>query len=202
MKSTVKRIAATAMAAMMALTSTTGAMAAEYYSGSLSIGSRLVRRTATPAPTAEPTPAPEEVTLDETEVLEEVSVSEATVSEATVSEATLSEETLDEAIADEAAAAEETPAPEAETDPEEAPVIDVSKLKVEIFTTQGDAVMLGETITLSCKLTGFEGLTYKVQWQFNDGSGWQDMPEATEETYSFAADEDNVSYSWRLAVSL
>lgn len=197
MKSTVKRIAATAMAAMMALTSTTGAMAAEYYSGSLSIGSRLVRRTATPAPTAEPTPAPEEVTLDETEVLEE-----ATVSEATVSEATLSEATLGEAIADEAAAAEETPAPEAETEPEEAQVIDVSKLKVEIFTTQGDIVMPGEIITLSCKLTGFEGLEYQLQWQFDDGSGWQDMPEATEETYSFAADDTNVSYIWRLAVSL
>ena len=56
MKNTVKRIAATALAAMMALTSTAGAMAAEYYSNSLSVGNRLVRKTETPAPTAEPTP--------------------------------------------------------------------------------------------------------------------------------------------------
>lgn len=149
MKSTVKRIAATALAAMMTLTTTTGTLAAEYYSGPLSIASRLVRCTATPMPTAEPEP------------------------------------TLDEAV------------PVATPEP---PTIDVSKLKVEISTTQGDAVMLGETITLSSVLTGFEGLTYRVQWQFNDGSGWQDMPEATEGTYSFAADEKNVSYSWRLAV--
>ena len=84
MKNNVKRIAATALAAMMALTSTAGAMAAEYYSGSLNIKRRVVLPAATeePAqetvaetaaeptveptvePTAEPAVQPEEVVED------------------------------------------------------------------------------------------------------------------------------------------
>lgn len=56
MKNNMKRIWAMALAVMMIFSMVPGAMAAEYYSGSLSVGGRVK---ATPAPTKAPTPAPE-----------------------------------------------------------------------------------------------------------------------------------------------
>ena len=60
----------------------------------------------------------------------------------------------------------------------------------------------GEEIVLTSKLIGFEGLTYELQWQYNDGKGWKDVEGATEGTYTFEADEENVSFQWRLMVTL
>ena len=80
--------------------------------------------------------------------------------------------------------------------------IDVSQLKVEIATTQGDVVMMGETITLTSVLTGFDGLTYAMQWQYDDGSGWKNVDGATGDSYSFIADDNNIYFQWRLEVAL
>ena len=60
----------------------------------------------------------------------------------------------------------------------------------------------GDIIVLTSKLTGFEGVEYDVQWQYNEGLGWNDVAGATEETYSYTADEENVSYEWRLVVNV
>ena len=46
-----------------------------------------------------------------------------------------------------------------------APAIDVSKLKVEIQSSMGDVIIPGETIVLTSLLTGFEGLSYSLQWR-------------------------------------
>lgn len=80
--------------------------------------------------------------------------------------------------------------------------VDVSQLKVEIATTQGDVVIMGETITLTSVLTGFDGLSYAMQWQCNDGSGWRDVEGATGDSYSFIADDNNINFQWRLEVTL
>lgn len=157
MKSTVKRIAAIVLAAMLALASMGSALAAEYYSGSFSVSSRVIR------PTAEP---------------------------------------IDEATEEPVVEATEEPIVETTPEPAPEPEIDISKLKVEIFTDRSDVMTIGDIITLTSVLTGFEGLTYTLQWQYDDGSGWQDAPDATEATYSFAVDEINACYNWRLAVSL
>lgn len=94
------------------------------------------------------------------------------------------------------------PTPEPTPEPAPEPEIDISQLKVEIFTDRRDVMTIGDIITLTSVLTGFEGLTYTLQWQYDDGSGWQDAPGATEATYSFAVDEINACYNWRLAVTL
>jgi len=73
MMSNMKRIAALVLAVMMVLSMLPGALAAEYFSGSLSVGGRVKR--ATPAPTevpAEATPAPEAPVEPETPVETEV----------------------------------------------------------------------------------------------------------------------------------
>jgi len=99
------------------------------------------------------------------------------------------------------------PAAEPATEPAAEPTvepaqIDVSKLSVEVTSSLEDVVLPGETITLTAKLTGFEGLTYTVQWQYNDGTGWKDVAGANTLTYVYVADESNISNIWRLVVTL
>ena len=102
---------------------------------------------------------------------------------------------------------ETEPAAEPATEPAAEPTvepaqIDVSKLSVEVTSSLEDVVLPGETITLTAKLTGFEGLTYTVQWQYNDGTGWKDVAGANTLTYVYVADESNISNIWRLVVTL
>lgn len=79
--------------------------------------------------------------------------------------------------------------------------IDISKLKVEIFSSMGNCVTEGETVYLTSRLTGFEGIDYTLQWEVNDGSGWKMMEFATEDHYSYEINEENVSWQWRLTVN-
>ena len=290
MKSNMKRIAALVMAVVLVLSMVPGAMAAEYYSGSLSVGGRVKKPTPAPIaepveePTAEPTEEPviEEPVVEPTEepVIEEpveeevpetvfavvyktgedqtamiraeanseservgkayhgdvvivlgeengwynvdangiigwisgkllsfdldaIEAPEAEVEEEVVEEPVeeepVIEETETEATPDEVV---EEPVEEAAEEPTAGPEIDVSKLSVEIFSTMGDIVLPGDTITLTSKLTGFDGLTYTLQWQCDNGSGWADVPGATDGSYSFTADETNINAQWRLEVSL
>ena len=68
MRNNMKRIWAMVLAVMMIFSMASGAMAAEYYSGSLSVGGRVK---ATAAPTKAPTPAPEETKPEPTDELTE-----------------------------------------------------------------------------------------------------------------------------------
>ena len=68
MRKNMKRIWAMVLAVMMVFSMASGAMAAEYYSGSLSVGGRVK---ATAAPTKAPTPAPEETKPEPTDELTE-----------------------------------------------------------------------------------------------------------------------------------
>ena len=59
MRSNMKRIAAMTMAALVAASAVSGAIAAEYSSSTLSVGDRIVWATPVPTPVTEATPAPE-----------------------------------------------------------------------------------------------------------------------------------------------
>ena len=86
---------------------------------------------------------------------------------------------------------ETTPDPEADEEPE---------FKVTIFSSRRTVMAPGETVTLSCKLEGFEGYTVSYQWQYDRGNGFEDVPEATGETYSFEATVEMLAYDWSLLV--
>ena len=130
------------------------------------------------------------------DVVEEEPEEEVTEEEETEEETT-EEETTEEEVTEEETTEEETTEEEISNTE-----IDLTKLKVEIESSLENVAMEGEIIVLTSKLTGFEGLTYTLQWQYNDGKGWKDVEGANGETYSFEADEENVSFQWRLAVSL
>jgi hypothetical protein len=86
---------------------------------------------------------------------------------------------------------ETTPDPEADEEPE---------FKVTIFSSRRTVMAPGEIVTLSCKLEGFEGYTVSYQWQYDRGNGFEDVPEATGETYSFEATVEMLAYDWSLLV--
>ena len=84
-------------------------------------------------------------------------------------------------------------------DAEEAPV--QTAKKVTIFTDRKSTVQPGDTITMTSKLEGFEdcaSVTY--YWMWNRGNGWEDIPGAHDETYSYTATIETLGYSWRLEV--
>ena len=80
---------------------------------------------------------------------------------------------------------------------------EVSAKKVAIFSSRKSRMTLGERVTLSSHLEGFEdceSIAYQWQCDKGDGQGFQDVPGAVEPSYSFSADLDSLSWSWRLKV--
>ena len=77
---------------------------------------------------------------------------------------------------------------------------------VEIFTSRRSVVEMGETIELTSKLTGFteeERAKLTYQWECDkDGDGTFENAdgEANGETYRYQANEDNLTWNWRLTV--
>jgi len=162
---------------------------------------------------AEEMTAPEEEpvmveTVEETPVEEGAEiVAEEPVEVETSSEDEGVEETPAEEIPAEEIPAEEIPVveeiAEEPADEEQTKVeIDYSAMQVIVRTNFENVIMPGDVIELEGVLIGFDGLEYTVQWQYDDGSGWQDVEGANELTYSFGADEENLNYQWRLMVTL
>ena len=120
MKNNMKRIWAITLAVMMIFSMASGAMAAEYYSGSLSVGGRVK---ITPAPTKAPTPAPEatDEPVESIEPTEEVEPTESIepVESIEPTESPEPTESIEPTESPEAPV-EETPLPETEATPEPA----------------------------------------------------------------------------------
>lgn len=75
---------------------------------------------------------------------------------------------------------------------------------VRIYTSQGKVVTEGEIIRLTSELVGFDGLDYTLQWQWDkgEGAGWEDIPDATRDSFTFIASKETIKYSWRLLVNI
>ena len=77
----------------------------------------------------------------------------------------------------------------------------VGDRKVRIFTNRRAVVELGETIELTSVLENFQEddvVTY--QWECDKGNGFEDIPGANADTYSYQANEENLTWNWRLTV--
>ena len=90
---------------------------------------------------------------------------------------------------------EPTPAPS--TAPDETPV---PNFKVTIFSSRRSVMAPGETVTLTCKLEGFEGYETLLQWECDKGNGFEEVEGANGDSYSFAASIETLAYDWRLTV--
>jgi hypothetical protein len=76
---------------------------------------------------------------------------------------------------------------------------EASDKSVEIaYEVMGDDVGVGSQIKLTAVLTGYENPVY--QWQYYDGTSWNDIEGATEESYLLEVTQENCSYNWRVNV--
>jgi hypothetical protein len=76
---------------------------------------------------------------------------------------------------------------------------EASDKSVEIaYEVMGDDVGVGSQIKLTAVLTGYENPVY--QWQYYDGTDWNDIEGATEESYLLEVTQENCSYNWRVNV--
>lgn len=78
----------------------------------------------------------------------------------------------------------------------------LAKRSVNIYSDMGDSVREGDIITITAELIGFDDEPVSLQWQFDDGYYWVDVPGASQLTHSFVATAETVNYSWRLSVSV
>ena len=85
---------------------------------------------------------------------------------------------------------------------EEVPETDdpAKNFKVTVFSNRRRVMELGETITLTSKIEGFEGLETLLQWQCDKGNGFEDVAGANSDTHSFSASVETLAYDWRLIV--
>lgn len=100
------------------------------------------------------------------------------------------------------AASDETPAekegsevtaePEAAKEKKAAP-------RVKITIENDGNIHFGDKVKMNAKVTGIEG-DYKLQWQYNGGSGWKDISGAHSKTYSFVINETNYDYDYRVVI--
>lgn len=73
---------------------------------------------------------------------------------------------------------------------------------------EGETLRLGDTITLTATLTGYEGLNYTCRWQYaaadRDGNvvgEWQDA-QADALSFTYELTEDNLLTAWRMCVTV
>ncbi len=165
-----------------------------------------VKEAATAAPTAKPeevsVPVKEAATAAPTAKPEEVSVpvkEEATLVPAK-EEATPAVTEEPEATPTPTAKPEEALAP-AEEEPTPAPEKQQLAREVRIHVLQ-DKVQYGETFTLCAELIGYEGVKVDLQWQYNDGKGWQNAEHGNGLKLDVELTEETEHYEWRLEVAV
>ncbi len=80
-------------------------------------------------------------------------------------------------------------------------VKDDSGKSVTITTTLGASIKEGDTITLYSQLEGFEDCSDILYvWKVNKGSGFERVPGADEDTYSYTATAESLAWRWNLEV--
>lgn len=78
----------------------------------------------------------------------------------------------------------------------------LAERSVNIYSDMGDTVYEGDVITMRGDLIGFVGKDVTLQWQYDNGWSWTDVPGANQLTHSFIATQETINYSWRLNVKV
>lgn len=96
---------------------------------------------------------------------------------------------------EEAPTTEVAPAPEATLPPDRS-------IRIQASRDGSDDLESGEKITLTAYLAGYEGLDYRIQWQFSESASgkWYDISDANRETHTIVLNEDNYSFFYRATV--
>ena len=89
--------------------------------------------------------------------------------------------------------------PAADMEPEAVKVY--SPKKVTIFTSRRVKMALGELVSLTSRLEGFEDCEeLYFQWECDKGAGFEEVSGANSDSYSFEANVESLRWNWRLQV--
>ena len=153
----------------------------------------------------EETKAPEaEAPAEKPEETEAPAEPEATAEATAEPEATPEVTTEPEATAEPTAepTPEVTAEPEATAEPTVEPTPDATPIirSVEV-EAEDSSLQVGDTLKLTAKLTGFEGVKYTLTWQVMvPGEDWKNIDGENGETLKVELSEENIGASWRVAV--
>ena len=75
-----------------------------------------------------------------------------------------------------------------------------ANFKVTIFSSRRSVMIPGELVYLTSKVEGFDDYEISYQWQCDKGNGFEDVPGANADSYSFPASVETLGYDWRLAI--
>lgn len=68
---------------------------------------------------------------------------------------------------------------------------------------ENEKLAVGDMLTLTAQLTGYENLNYTIFWQCDKGSGYEDVEVATgHPSIQFMVDEENMLWRWRAGVNI
>lgn len=68
---------------------------------------------------------------------------------------------------------------------------------------ENETLAVGDALTLTAELAGYEGLDYTIFWQCDMGSGFEDIPAADgHQSIQFIVDEQNKVWPWRAGVRI
>lgn len=68
---------------------------------------------------------------------------------------------------------------------------------------ENEKLAIGDALTLTAELTGYDGLSYTIFWQCDKGSGFEDIDIADgHASIQFVVDEENKLWRWRAGVSI
>lgn len=95
----------------------------------------------------------------------------------------------------------ETEAPAATEAPAETEAPRDPSFDVEVKLLTGGDIYYGDKVKLQAVLTGETDANFTYQWQYNDGSGWKNVKNATRAIYEFEVTEENAVYDYRVVVT-
>lgn len=166
--------------------------------------SELVMEEVVEEPVAEPAPEPvPEVT--ESAPVEEKAVPEAAVEAAPAAQAEEEKEEIEqdgenkEQTEQDVALAEDAQTEELALEAEAQPAVERS---VTIHSSLEDNIAMDETFSMTAELAGFEGTTYQVQWQRNEGFEWEDIEGANDLVLELPASALSTEVGYRLVVTV
>ena len=75
-------------------------------------------------------------------------------------------------------------------------------VKVEMVT-DAQVLHFGDTVKLRATLTGYDNVTYTIQWRYSaDGETWHDCPNETGTEMSVVVSEQNYRNYWNVLVTV
>ena len=136
--------------------------------------------------------------------------SEATPTEEPAADAEPAAQATAEPAMEPAAETAESPAEQADAQPDEGTVAPDAapehptpeNVTVTMRCIAGDNLQYGDTVTVEATVRGLENIPYTLQWQYNDGTGWQNRDGATQRCYSFTLSRENAAYQWRVMITV